>query len=189
MLPRCKLQSNVEATTCYQPRCSPNEACATSVSEHARWCLSASHKWFWNSKARFSTDESALRFTQQNRNLCWHPYWLILSLFWKEVTGMEVMKYGWRLPHRYCMCMKAPTHTFNRKRPHWKYWHHRYRKITELVHLHNISFRVLKNWQIFYWYYSALKVAELNENLKSSKMDTIWGKSVNMNALFTSWVL
>ncbi len=63
------------------------------------------------------------------------------------------------------------THTFDRKRPHWKYWHHRYRKITELVHLHNNSFRVLKNWQIFYWYYSALKVAELNENLKSSKMD------------------
>ena len=34
MLPRCQLQSNVEATTCYQPRCFPNEVCATSVSEH-----------------------------------------------------------------------------------------------------------------------------------------------------------
>lgn len=33
LLPRCQLQSNVENTMCFHPRCFPNEACATSVSE------------------------------------------------------------------------------------------------------------------------------------------------------------
>jgi hypothetical protein len=33
LLPRCQLQSNnVEQTMCFQPRCFPNEVCATSVS-------------------------------------------------------------------------------------------------------------------------------------------------------------
>ena len=41
------------------------------------------------------------------------------------------------------------------------------RSITERLCLHCISFRVfLKNRQVFYWNYSALKNAELNENLK-----------------------
>jgi hypothetical protein len=31
MLPRCRLDTSVEKTKCYQPRCFPNESCATSV--------------------------------------------------------------------------------------------------------------------------------------------------------------
>ena len=31
------------------------------------------------------------------------------------------------------------------------------------------AYRFLKNWQVFYWNYNALKNAELNENLKIEK--------------------